>query len=299
MGAAANSHSPPNWLSTTIAGMSSAGCTSRMPRDTRVSTTSLPIWLADDVDRRPGRRRRDRAADGEHQQDREEAEEVPELRDQLQDAEERRPRHGYRNSRCPSPGRSSRPSQIRKPTTIASTTWTRRNVPNTRSTIRHRPTTSGRIAGGEHVGDVALELPLVGDERQDPDRDHQQAEDEAEGPGEAQDLVRDERPGALDETLHGGLEVGRRLGRDREDDAAERAPGAGRAGASRSDQAAPGSAPGSAAARATVTMPAEQRRHDERRRRRTMTASATISAITAARNRGMYRSSRLAIGRTA
>ena len=41
-------------------------------------------------------------------------------------------------------------------------------------------------------------------------------------PARPQDLVGDERPGALDETLHGGLEVGRRLGRDREDNAAER-----------------------------------------------------------------------------
>ena len=136
-GAAASSQSRPNWLSTTMAGISSAGCTSRMPRETRVSTRPLPIGSR--RGRRPARRspgpgRRWPAPAGSgRSRGRTRA---PGSAAGRRAAPRPSPRSG--TSRCPALV-NSRPIQTRKPTTIASRTRARRKVPNARSTIRTTP----------------------------------------------------------------------------------------------------------------------------------------------------------------
>ena len=71
-GAAATSQPTPNWLSTTIAGSSTAGCTSSTPFETRPADEPVGELDRDPVDDEGGQRD-DRAAHRDEQQDREDA----------------------------------------------------------------------------------------------------------------------------------------------------------------------------------------------------------------------------------
>ena len=121
----------------------------------------------------------------------------------------------------PSCWMSSRPIHTPNPTTSASSTRVRRNVPNARSTIRPTATTSSRMAGRDQAGRARLDAALVGHHREDPGRDHQQAEQEAERARDAEDLVGDELAGARDRAVEGRPQVGRGLRDHRQHDPAD------------------------------------------------------------------------------
>ena len=120
-------------------------------------------------------------------------EEEAELRDELQEAEQRPGGRRVPDLRQADGVGELRPPQTRRPDTIASRTRWRRNVPNARSMIVTIAAASRAHRDRQQRAGTPLDLVLVRDDGQDPGRDHEQAEHEAQGVEHAEDLAGHDR----------------------------------------------------------------------------------------------------------